>query len=143
MRQNAHEGPIHRLVQVWEARAVFDHTHHKLVDQMRMAAAVAAALNEAQVDILTHVIDALRRERTNGLRQQVGIIRNLYLFHRLTTEVQHRVIVLGELPLEGRLGAVAVEALLILACRIEQVPSDLTGHILAADLELGRLKGER
>ena len=108
-----------------------------------MAAAVAAALNETQVDILTHVIDALRRERTNGLRQQVGIIRNLYLFHRLTTEVQHRVIVLGELPFEGSLGAVAVEALLILACRIEQVPGHLTSHILAADLELGRLKGER
>ena len=53
-----------------------------------MAAAVAAALNEAQVDILTHVIDALRREWTNGLRQQVGIIGNLHLFHRLTAEVQ-------------------------------------------------------
>ena len=108
-----------------------------------MAAAVAAALNEAQVDILTHVIDALRRERTNGLRQQVGIIRNLYLFHRLTTEVQHRVIVLGELPLEGSLGTIAVEALLILARGIKQIPRDLTSDILATDLELGRLKGER
>ena len=107
-----------------------------------MAAAVAAALNEAQVDILTHVIDALRREWTNGLRQQVGIIGNLHLFHRLTAEVQHWIIVLGELPLEGSLRAIAVEALLILARGIEQIPGDLTGDILTADLEVGRLERE-
>ena len=88
MSADANASPVGRLNGVGPGIAVFEQRANKLVDQVRMAAAVAAALNEAQVNILTHVIDALRREWTNGLRQQVGIIGNLHLFHRLTAEVQ-------------------------------------------------------
>jgi hypothetical protein len=43
----------------WERLAVFDEGHGKLMREMGMTAAVASALNKAQVRVLVGIVDPL------------------------------------------------------------------------------------
>src|SRR5690349_8405609 len=52
MGAQAHTGPVGRLLRVREWIAILSERHRKFVRQMRMAAAVAAALREAEVRLL-------------------------------------------------------------------------------------------
>ncbi len=55
------------LLGVRERIAVLDQRHGELVREVRMAAAVAGALGEAQVRLLVGVVDALGREALDRL----------------------------------------------------------------------------
>ena len=115
------------------------------VDQVRVRAAVAAALQERQV---LGVLDRRRlREPADRLRQQAGVVGHLHPLRNLRLRqplgVDHRVFALDLLPLEALLAAGDVEALAVLPGRVEQAARHLGDHVGIADLERRRLDGER
>ena len=72
MGAQADTGPVGGLHGIRERIALLDQRHGKLVREVRMAAAVAAALGEAEVRLLAGVIDALRRVFGDALGQALG-----------------------------------------------------------------------
>ena len=124
MRAEADAGPVRGLAGVGEGLAVFDERHDEFVGQMRVRAAVAGALGEAQVCLLGQVIDALGRKGANHLRQPPGEVRDLDPPGDLRLgelgRVQDVGLVLDERPLEGLPGTVDVDALAVLPGDIEE-----------------------
>ena len=74
MGAKADAGPVGGLFGVREGIAAFDESHGELMGEVRMAAAVTAALHEAEVRLFAEVIDALRGEVANALGQQFGVV---------------------------------------------------------------------
>ena len=62
MGADAYARPVGRLHRIGIGIAVFLQSREKLVAQMRMRAAVAAALNERQMRVLAGIVDAAQRE---------------------------------------------------------------------------------
>src|SRR5262245_50020946 len=77
MRAKADAGPVGGLRGIRERIAIFDERHRELVRQVRVAAAVAAALGETQMGFLARVVDALSCVLLNALGQATGEIRAL------------------------------------------------------------------
>src|SRR4051812_49299543 len=74
----ANAGPVGRLLCVREWSAVFGERSGKFMCEVWMAAAVAAALREAQVRFLVRIIDTLRRVTGDTLGQAVCEVRALH-----------------------------------------------------------------
>jgi hypothetical protein len=92
------------------------------MDQVRMAAAVAAALGEAEVRPLAGIVDPMRRVWGDAARQpvgEVGAVDALWYFRlRPLGSVDDERLVRDERPFDGLLGAVDVDALAVLTrCR--------------------------
>ncbi len=101
----------------------FDDAHDEFVSHVRVRSAMARSLDEGQV-LLLAAVDALRREALNLFGQQVRVVEHIHPVRRLA-DVNDRVIVLDQRPLERHLAAVHVEALAVLARRVEQVSASL------------------
>src|SRR5690606_34837211 len=65
VRTKADARPVRRLAGVWIRIAILDQCRDEFVREVWMRSAMASALHKAQVGLLAHVIDALRRERTD------------------------------------------------------------------------------
>ena len=119
--------------------------HQPGVGQVRVRAAVAAALEERQ---MLRVLDRRRlREAADRLRQETGVVGDFHPLGHLRLRqplgVDHWVFALDLLPLEALLAARSVEALAVLPGRVEQAARHLGDHVGIADLERRRLEGER
>ena len=147
VRAQAHAGPVGRLHGVRERIAILDQRHGELVRQVRMAAAVAAALREAQVRLLARVIDALRRVFRDALGQAPGEVGALDRLGNLRLgqlgRVQDERLVLDQRPLDGFLRAIDVNALAILPRRVEEAADDARADVAAVELDVRGLDGER
>src|SRR5215207_4187506 len=108
-----------------------------------MGAAMPAALNEGEMLVFTGIIDASGGVRPNTFGQEVRVVRNLHLLDFFAADVEHRVVAFGELPLEGSLVAIDVEALGVLPGGVEEKAGDFESEVLVADLEMGRFEGKR
>src|SRR5262245_51027585 len=75
MGAKADASPVGRLFRVRERRAVFRKRHGEFVRQMRMTAAVAAALRKAEMGFLARIVDSARRVFRDALRQASAEIR--------------------------------------------------------------------
>ena len=130
---------------IGEAGCLPRHGHQEVVRQMRMAAAVAAALQEAQ----------MRRHRGSppvnlriGSGRRPAIIGHLHALGESRGSgrplvCMHRLFVFDLLPLEAASAAGHVEALAILPGGVEQAARHLGDDIGVLDLERRRLDGER
>src|ERR1043165_616752 len=114
---------------------------------MRMAAAVAAALREAQVGLLARVIDALRRVFRDAFRQTLGKVRALHRLRNLRLGQLRRVhderLVFAERTLDGLLWAVNGGALRIRPGGVERGADYARVDIGAGELDVRRLDRER
>ena len=75
MGADAHAGPVGALLRVRPGFAVLGKRAQELVRQVRVAAAMTAALGERQVLVLGHVVDTLGGELADALGQQLGLKR--------------------------------------------------------------------
>ena len=146
MGAETHAGPVGGLGSVREGLAPFGEGIGKLVGQMRVAAAVAAALGEAEMGLLAEVVNALRREALDGLRQALGEVGSLDQFRDLVLDhfgaVQDQGLMLNERPFDGGLVAIDVEALTILTCGVKQAADDAGADIGAFEFDVRGLDGE-
>ena len=120
------------------------------VDQVRVRAAVAAALKERQV---LGVLDGGRLgEPADAFGEQVGVVGHLDPLGDLglgervlgrALGVDDRILALDLLPLERLLAAGGVEALAVLPGRVEEAAGHLGDDVGVLDLERRRLDGER
>jgi len=95
---------------------------------MRMRAAVPAALNKGRV-LMFIIIDALPRERSDFLWQQVSKVGNLYSLDVLVAGIDDRAFAGGLLPFERQFRAVHVETFPVLPDSIKQRPGHLAGKV--------------
>src|SRR5277367_466365 len=100
-----------------------------------MRAAMAAALDERKMRVFI-VIDTLGGEAPDRFGQQVRIVRHFGLLHLLPAQVHDRFLTLDELPFEGQILAINIEALEVLARGIEQKAGRLKSNVLVPDLEV-------
>src|SRR6266496_30756 len=111
-----------------------------------MAPAVAGALREGEMGFLAQVIDSLGRETPDGFGQAPGVIRGLHRLWYLRLGplggVQDERRVLDQRPFDGRLRAIHVDALPILARGVEQAADDAGVDVGALELDVRRLDGE-
>ena len=115
----------------------------ELVGQVRMRAAVAAALGEREMLRFVGVVDPFGREAANALGQTIGEVGHRHALG-LFTPMQHRRLVLDARPLERDLVGIDVEALEILPSRLEQAARSLRHTAReSANLNVARLDGER
>ena len=118
----------------------------ELVRQVRVRAAVAAALREREV-IFPFTIDALGREALDLLREAMRIVRhfdflrNLWL--GLFRRVDYRLFAFDERPLEGFFRTVDIDRFAILASGIEERADDARRHVGLVELDMRGLDGER
>ena len=69
-----------------------------------------------------------------------GLVEPGHFFDLLATNMQHWIFAFGQLPFEGGLLAVNIEALSVLAGGIEEEPSHFKTEVLVANLEVGALE---
>jgi hypothetical protein len=112
-----------------------------------MRPAMTRALGEAQVGLLPEIIHALGGELPDALGQQLGVVRRLHelgnLGFRQLGAMQHQGLVLDQRPFDGRLGAIDIEALTVLAGGVEQRAVDARAEVALRELDVGGLDGER
>src|SRR5262245_42177990 len=134
----ANARPVRAGTRVGPWVALLDEGRHELIDQVRMRAAVASALDERKV---LGVVNLRRlREFSNGLWQQISIIRHGHLFGDfrlgLFGSVDDVRLVLGERPLKALLGAVDVEALAVLPGHVIQESPNMCTYIRLSQLDV-------
>ena len=124
MSENAGASPIGGLDRIGEGVALLHQGLDELVGEVGVRTTVPSALREGTV-LLAFAVDTLGREATNGLGQQVGEVRHLDVFGNLGLgllgRVEDGVFAFDQGPLEGFLAAEDIEALAVLACRIERL----------------------
>ena len=115
---------------------------YELIDQMRVRAAMAGALDKRQV---IRVLDRAR-ERTDGFREQVGEIGDLHgrrdFVFRFLGRVQHVRLAFHQGPLKTLLRAVHVKALAVLARRVVEESPDVCRDIGVLKLDVARFDGK-
>jgi len=117
------------------------------VDEVRVRAAVSAALDEREVRLALDVVHALGREPSDRLGEEPGEIGHGDargdLGLGLAQGVDDGLLALDLLQLEALLAAVGVEALAVLPGRVEQAASHLGADVAVLEFERGRLDRER
>ena len=142
--------PVGRRGGIRHWRAVTCERAQEGVDQVRMRAAVPAALKKREV------VGILNRRRLRKLadrfRQQMRVVRHLHPLGDLglrqgvfcrTLGLNHRILALDLLPFEAFLASGRVEALAILAGDVEEAARDLGDDIGVVDRKRGGLDRER
>src|ERR1051325_7380478 len=76
----ADAGPVGGLSGVGEGFAILDQGADKFMGEVRMRAAVAGALHEAEVRFLAEIIHAFGGEGLNGFGQAFGVVRRFDRF---------------------------------------------------------------
>jgi hypothetical protein len=146
----ADHGPVGGRGRVGQGRAVTRECAQERVDQVRVRAAVAAALKERQV--LGILNRRGLRKPADGLGQQMRVVRNLHApgdlglgerVFRGAFGLDHRILSLDLLPFEALLASGGVEALAILAGDVEEAAGHLGDDVRVFDRERGGLDGER
>lgn len=137
-------GPVRGEGGVGPGVAVLGQRIEHLVDEVRVRAAVAAALQEAEV---VGVVDfAGERELADRFGEQVGVIGHGDLLGDLRLGplggVDDVRLVLDQRPLKALLRAVHVEALAILAGHVVQTPPDVRGQVAVLQLDMTAFDSE-
>ena len=83
MGAEADAGPVGGLHRVRVALAVLDQRGEELVREVRVRAAVAGALGEAEVRLLAEVVDAFGGELADTRRQPLRVVGHLDLLRDL------------------------------------------------------------
>ena len=145
MGEDAGAGPVGGLTCVRERLTLGEQRLDELVGEVRVGAAVAAALREGQV-VFAFAVDALGREVLDLLREAMGevgyldLLRDLWL--GLLRRVEDRLFAFDERPLERLLRAVDVDGFAVLAGRVEERADDARRDVGLMELDMGRLDRE-
>ena len=146
MGAEADAGPVGGLHGVDGALAALDERGEELVGEVRMGAAVAGALGEAEVRFLAEIVDALRREWADAGGQALGVVGHRDFFRNLVLGelrgVEDVRFAFDERPFEGFFGAVDVDAFAVLTRGVEEGADDAGGEIGVLELDVGGLDGE-
>ena len=80
VRAQADAGPVGGLFGVRKRVPVFDQCGEELVDQVRVRAAMARALGEAEMRFLAQIIDAFGRKPANRRGQELCVVGRFDFF---------------------------------------------------------------
>ncbi len=70
MSKDANRGPVGGFKDIGEGISIFNNCPQEFMGQVRMRPTVAGALEEGEMFVLFHVVDAFGREPADGLGEQ-------------------------------------------------------------------------